>query len=128
MKSYADEGFERESAQPFLLSDEWHRRKPRPGRICFWENWNFERNVVQNPSIAPKCTTLHANFTNVSNPSMKKGDSEEPPFTPYSSASQMAAFTALCQPFRRAARFASSISGRNTRSTSLFSMMSSVES
>ena len=49
-------------------------------------------------------------------------------FTSYSSASQMAAFTALCYPFRRAARFASSISGRNTRSTSLFSMMSSVES
>lgn len=94
MKSYADEGVERESAQPFLL----------------------------------KRTTLHANFTNAANPENKKGDSEEPPFTPYSSASQMAAFTALCQPFRRAARFASSISGRNTRSTSLFSMMSSVES
>ena len=50
MKSYADEEVLAESAQPFLLSDEWHRRKPRLGRICFWENWNFERNVVQNPS------------------------------------------------------------------------------
>ena len=128
MKSYADEGFLAESAQPFLLSDKWHRRKPRPGRICFWENWNFERNVVQNPSIAPEMHNtsrqLHKRHESVN----KKGDSEEPPFTHYSSASQMAAFTALCQPFRRAARFASSISGRNTRSTSLFSMMSSVES
>ena len=128
MKSYADEGFERESAQPFLLSDEWHRRNPRPGLICFWENNKPETNVVQNPSktleMHNTSRQLHKRREFVN----KKGDSEEPPFTSYSSASQMAAFTALCQPFRRAARFASSISGRNMRSTSLFSMMSSVES
>ena len=33
---------------------EWYYRKSRPGRICFWENWNSEKNVVQNPSKTPE--------------------------------------------------------------------------
>ncbi len=128
MKSYADEGVLTESAQPTTQIVKGIIGNPGRGEFIFGRIRNPKEMLCKTHRKPSKCIALHANFTNAANSAIKKGDSEEPPFTPYSSASQMAAFTALCQPFRRAARFASSISGRNTRSTSLFSMMSSVES
>ena len=44
-------------------NDELYRRKSRPGRICFWENWNSEKMLCKSHRNPPKCTTLHANFT-----------------------------------------------------------------
>ena len=70
-------GFWRNLHNRSSLICEWYYRKSRPGRICFWENWNFERNVVQNPSIAPEMHNtsrqLHKRRESVN----KKGDSED---------------------------------------------------
>lgn len=54
MKSYADEGFLAESAQPFFSNLRMVPPETPAGANLFLGELEFERNVVQKPSIAPE--------------------------------------------------------------------------